>query len=78
MKTGADGVPVAGLMVMVIDGLTASGGVPLVAVTVKVNVPVVVGVPEMTPVAELRVRPPGSDPLEIVKVGAGEPVATKV
>jgi hypothetical protein len=65
-------------MVMVIEGLTALGAVPLDAVTVKVNGPAVVGVPEMTPVAELRVKPPGTVPLETVKVGAGNPLAMNV
>jgi hypothetical protein len=47
-----------------------------VAVIVKLNWPAVVGVPEMTPVVALSVRPGGSAPLETVKVyGAVPPVA---
>ena len=38
------------------------------AVTVKGKAPVAVGVPLMTPVAELRVRPAGSVPLVTAKV----------
>jgi hypothetical protein len=33
-----------------------------VTFTVKLEVPAAVGVPEITPVAELRVRPPGKLP----------------
>ncbi len=65
-------------MVMVIDGLTALGAVPLEAVTVKVNGPVTLGVPDSTPVAGLRLKPPGSAPLFTVKVAAGLPLAVKV
>jgi hypothetical protein len=65
-------------MVMVIEGLTALGAVPLDAVTMKVNGPAVVGVPDRTPVVILRVRPPGSVPLDTEKVGAGLPLAVKV
>ena len=75
MKAGATG---AALMVMVIDGLTALGAVPFDAVTVKVDTPAVVGVPDRTPVTALNVRPAGKVPLEIEKVGAGEPLAVKV
>jgi hypothetical protein len=47
-----------------------------VAVIVKLNWPAVVGVPEMTPVVALIVRPFGSVPLETVKVyGAVPPTA---
>ena len=50
-----------------------------VAVIVKLNVPAAVGVPEMTPLDELRVRPFGSAPLESVKVyGAVPPTADTV
>jgi len=50
--------------------LTASGERPLLAVTVKVEVPALVGVPESTP-ALVRVSPAGSVPLDTVKVGSG-------
>ena len=39
-----------------------------VAVTVKVNVPAALGVPEIIPVAGLRISPLGKLPLEIAKV----------
>ena len=47
-----------------------------VAVTVKVNVPAVVGVPDSTPSAE-RVNPGGRVPVD-VHVGVGLPEAVKV
>jgi hypothetical protein len=47
--------------------------------TVNVSATAVVGVPEMMPVFESRVRPAGSCPAEIVKVyGAVPPVADMV
>ncbi len=49
-----------------------------VALTVKLNVPTVVGVPEMTPVVEFNVSPAGSVPALIVNVGAGLPLAVSV
>ena len=52
-----------------------SGAVPLLAVTVKVNDPLVVGVPEITPVVASSWRPAGSEPVVTVNVGAGVPVA---
>lgn len=38
---------------------------PLVAFTVKLKIPPVVGMPLMTPVLVLRLRPPGKEPLEM-------------
>lgn len=52
-----------------------SGAVPLLAVTVKVNDPLVVGVPDITPVVVSSWRPAGSEPVVTVNVGAGVPVA---
>jgi hypothetical protein len=44
--------------------------VPVVSVTVtrKVYVPAVVGVPEITPVAALKLNPGGGEPLVIVQL----------
>jgi hypothetical protein len=54
------------------------GVLPLLATTVKLNVPVAVGVPLNTPVLD-RLRPGGSVlPLCSEKVGVGTPVALKV
>jgi hypothetical protein len=41
----------------------AETGVASVTFTVKVNRPVAVGLPEMTPVVAFSVKPPGSGPL---------------
>ena len=56
-----------------VNGFTASGATPLVAVTVIGNEPAVVGVPESVPPA-LIVMPPATVVGLIVNVGAGEPV----
>ena len=39
-----------------------SDAVPFAALMINVYVPAVVGVPEIAPVAELRLRPAGRDP----------------
>jgi len=49
-----------------------------VALTVKLNVPIVVGVPEMTPVVSFKLRPAGNVRLEIDQVIGVEPVAVSV
>jgi len=54
---------------------------PFAAVTlaVKLNVPVAVGVPEMTPVPLVSERPAGSAPLAIYQVyGVSSPLAASV
>ena len=60
---------------IVVDGLTGAVPTPLLARTVKVNVPAVVGVPDSTPVVAFNVNPLGSVPLATAKVGAGLPLA---
>ena len=52
----------------------------LLALKVMVLVPPVpaAGVPEITPVVAFRVRPLGSEPVSILKVGAGKPLAASV
>ena len=49
-----------------------------VALTVKLNVPVVVGVPDMTPVEAFKLRPVGSVRAEISQVIGAVPVAASV
>ena len=49
-----------------------------VALTEKVNVPIVVGVPEITPVVSFKIRPAGSVRLEIDQVRGVVPVAARV
>lgn len=65
--------------VITIDaGCCASGGVPFAAIRVNGYVPVVVGVPEMTPVEALSVSPGGNDPPATLQVTAGVPVVVAV
>ncbi len=59
------------------EALVASGAIPLLALTVKVDVPAVVGVPESTP-AELRESPAGTAPEATENVGEGLPLAVKL
>src|SRR5262245_19211955 len=47
--------------------------IPAVTLTVKPEVPVAVGVPEITPLAGVRVSPAGSVPLAIDHVYGGVP-----
>jgi hypothetical protein len=58
-----------------------SGFVPfpaaLAALTVKVNVPAAVGVPDITPAPE-SVKPPGNEPLSLLHVMGASPVASSV
>ena len=57
--------------------VAAFGIRPLLAVTVKMKVPTVVGVPDNTPVVVSNVRPVGTVPV-MAKVGAGNPDAACV
>ena len=67
-----------GVSVMVMENICASLPLALVAVTVKVNVPATVGVPEITPVVALRVNPSGKSPEETSQVIGAVPVAARV
>ena len=58
-----------------VDGLTAAGLTPLLARTVNVNGPTVVGVPDNTPLVEFRANPGGNAPLASAYVGVGLPEA---
>ena len=49
-----------------------------VALTAKLNVPVVVGVPDISPMVSFKLRPAGSVRLEIDHVRGVEPVAARV
>jgi len=49
-----------------------------VALTEKLNVPIVVGVPEISPVVSFKLRPAGSVRLEIDQVMGVEPIAARV
>src|SRR5262245_32850537 len=77
--TGLEGqiIAIEGSTVMPRAWLTC--WVPAVTVTVKVEVPVAVGVPEIWPVAAAGVGPAGSVPLAIDQVYGGvPPVAASV
>ena len=52
--------------------------VAFVALTVKLNVPIAVGVPVIAPVASFKLRPAGSVRLEIDQVIGVVPVASRV
>jgi hypothetical protein len=54
----------------------ASGGIPLVAVTVAMYVPAVVGVPAMVPPVD-KLSPGGKEPEVTVVVGAGVAASEK-
>jgi hypothetical protein len=75
---GAVGAVVSGFTVIVIDGVTASGLTPFVAVTVNVAGPAAVGVPERTPVVAFKLNPAGRAPEDTRNVGAGLPDAANV
>jgi hypothetical protein len=47
----------------------------LLAVIVPLNVPAVVGVPEIKPDVEFKLTPVGNEPVATEYVGAGVPVA---
>ena len=70
----------AGAWAMVIEKFWEAAGVtpsptPLVAVTVPVNTPAEVGLPESRPVVEFSVTPGGKAPELTLKTGVGEPLA---
>jgi len=52
--------------------------VAFVALTVKLNVPIAVGVPVMAPVASFKLKPAGSVRFEIDQVIGFEPVAASI
>jgi hypothetical protein len=56
---GATGVAVT----VMLSSLVASGKTPLAAVTVNVDIPSAVGVPDISPVAAFSTRPAGSEPV---------------
>ena len=70
-------VVVSAALTVNVKGWLKSGGVQLLAVIVKLKLPLAEGVPLSTP-ALLRVTPPGKVPTVTLKVGMGLPVATTV
>ena len=73
VMTGGTGVTGA-LLIIMLNAIVASGETPFAALTVKLNVPAVVGVPEITPPLE-RLKPPGRVPLSMSQVIVASPVA---
>ena len=64
---------------MMLNGLVTDCPFAAVTLAVKLNVPVAVGVPEMTPVPLVSERPVGSAPLAIDQVyGVTSPLAASV
>ena len=61
-----------------VSAFVASGETPLLALTVKVNEPAAVGVPEIIPVEEFRLKPPGNAPLAMLHVIGASLVASSV
>ena len=62
---------------MIMDSACVSFPAALVACTVKLNVPVAVGVPDIAP-AVLSVKPPGKFPAVTLHVMGAVPVAARV
>ncbi len=72
---GAGPLVMTGAWLIVIEKFcVATGFTPFVAVTVPVNAPAVVGLPEITPVV-LKLNPGGRLPAVTLNVGVGVPVA---
>ena len=77
---GNDGVTMAGgngTVLMNIESTFVSFPASLVALTVKVNIPSVVGVPDIVPFDE-RLNPPGRLPAVMDQAIVGSPVAIRV
>ena len=78
---GRDVVVITGATVatvIIIDNVFVPSPALLVALTVKLDVPAVVGVPDIVPVDELIVKPAGKLPLDIDHVIGVVPVAARV
>jgi hypothetical protein len=72
-------VIVGAATILIVNCLVAFGLTPLLTPTVKVDEPIVVGVPVIAPVLELRFKPAGRFPAVTVQVKiAGLPVACRV
>ena len=71
-------LPLAGAALVMVLFWVAFGNVPLAACAVKLNEPAIVGVPLITPVVLLSVRPVGSVPLAMLQVIGVVPLAVRV
>ena len=75
MPPGRDGVLIIGISEMTMLRSLLSFPALFDALTVKLNVPVVVGIPVIAPFASYRLRPVGNSPLIIDHVIGVVPVA---
>jgi hypothetical protein len=75
MPPGRDAVVTVGISVTTILRLLVLFPAEFVALTVKLDVPVAVGVPDITPLVVLKFKPAGSVPLDIAHVFGVVPVA---
>ena len=78
MPPGSVGTVIAGTAVITMLNDFVLFPTAFSALTEKVNVPVAVGVPEITPVVSFKLRPVGSVRLVIDKVIGVDPVAVSV
>ena len=78
MPPGRDTVVTAGIAETTILRFNVAFPAEFVALTVKLNVPVAVGVPVIAPFAALRINPAGSAPLPISHVIGVVPVAASL
>ena len=67
-----------GSLMTIVKALVASGFIPLLALTVNVNVPTADGVPEMIPDDGVSVNPVGKEPDIMLQVIGVVPVAARV
>ena len=78
MPPGKEGVVITGIAVMSILMALVVFPTEFVALTVKLNVPAVVGVPIIAPVDAFKLKPVGNEPLLIDQVIGVVPVAASL
>ena len=78
MPPGSEAVVIAGTAAITMLKDTVLFPAEFVALTEKLYVPIVVGVPEISPVVAFKLKPGGSVRLEIVQVIGAVPVAASV
>ena len=78
MLPGRDGVVIIGISATTILRFIVAFPTEFVALAVKLNVPVAVGMPVIAPVVAFRIRPVGSAPLLIDQVMGVVPVAVSL
>ena len=78
VPSGRDAVVIAGGAVMIMLRAFVPFPAEFVALTVKLNVPISVGMPVIAPVVSFKFRPAGSAPLDIDQVIGVVPVAANL